>query len=607
MRRSSAPSALVAFGLFLAVGLGPVAPAAADHMPNTLRVTVTDSPDPGVSQGEIEYTGAVKNDGRQRSLNVRLETTLPLGTSFVSCRTSVGAVPCQVAGDLVTATFPRVSAHATVKMFLTVRAPAVTTPTVIQLDLDATGDNAHKGDGSQSTTVFPPVTGATLLPSGRGATIACGGTINSAYMGGDTTVVLTQGLTCTNTGHAIRITASGVTLDLGGKKIVHTTPRHAGDVGVVVGAGATNVTIRGAGTQGTKGIEQFDICVKDEGDNAGLLVSALRCFRARSAGIDISSTGVTVSQSLIDNTIPAAGSTGDPDGGGVGIRARGDNILIKDTIVRRSDRIGIWAHGADTDGNGRVVTVDGNTTTSKVENSAQVGILLELGPHQVKTTRVQADGPNGPSGDGIVVGATATGALLNGAVVKRHGGNGVRVEGAGTRIDNGSVEEVGGVGYLIMASAIVAGTQVHLADGDAYRVEATAAGTLLDSNTVEDSPGNGFVVHAAATLEGNSAKEVGGWGFIIAGDGSQLESNEVEVAGAGVRVTGNNNSFEGMTVVETAGIGFEILGTGNVLDTCEAEDNTGVEFAIGPNNEDGGSNSANGDSFTFTAAGGTFD
>jgi hypothetical protein len=538
---------------------------------------------------------------------VRLETTIPDGTEFVTCRTSQAVAPCQRSGDIVSAVFPKIAAHATQRMFLTVRTPLVSSPTPIRLDVAATGDNAHKGDGSQSTTVLPPVTGAMLLPSGRGATIGCGDTIDDAYMGADTTVVLTQGLVCNNAGFALRITASGATLDLGGKKLVHTTPRHAGDVGILVGPDATGVTIRGAGTQSTKGIEHFDVCVKDPGGNAGLLVTGLRCFRARSAAIDIASTGVTVNQSLTDNTIPASGTTGDPDGGGIGIRARGDNIEIRDTIVRRSARVGIWAHGADADENGRVVTITGNTNTSKVETSSAIGILLELGPHNVQHTRVQGSGPSDSATDGVVVGPTAIDALLNGVVVKRHGGNGIRVEGTGTHIDTGSAEELGGVGYLLLAPAVVSGTSVTEVAGDAYRVEATAAGTLLDSNTVETSPGNGFVIHGAALVQGNSAKEVGGLGFLVTASGAEFETNEVEVAGAGVLVTGNDNYLESMSVQKTAGIGIELRGTDNSLDTCEAEDNGGAEFVIGPGNDDEGSNSANGNSFSFGGAGGTFE
>jgi hypothetical protein len=254
-----------------------------------------------------------------------------------------------------------------------------------------------------------------------------------------------------------------------------------------------------------------------------------------------------------------------------------------------------------------VVTVSGNTTTSRVETSAAIGILLEFGPHQVQNTRVQGAGRADSATDGVVVAATAIDTELDGVVVKRHGGNGIRVEGAGTRIDTGSVEELGGVAYLLLAPAVVSGTSVTDVDGDAYRVEATAAGTLLDSNTVEISPGNGFVVHAAASLEGNSAKGVGGWGFVVAGSGAQLDTNEVEVAMAGVLVTGNANYLESVRVRQAAGVGIQVLGTDNALDTCEAEQNAGAEFSIGPGNIDEGGNSANGDSFTFTGAGGTFE
>jgi uncharacterized repeat protein (TIGR01451 family) len=602
------PLAIV-IGLLAAAGLALPGPAGADHMPNTLLVTVTDSPDPAASLGEIIETIAVKNDGRQRSLNVRIEATIPAGASYVTCKTSSSAVPCSLSGDAVTVTavFPKVAAHGTVKMTLTIKAPLVVVATVIKLNAGATGTYAHKGDGSQSTTVLPPVSGALLLPSGLGVGIACGDTIDAAFMGADTTLLLQQGLVC-NAGSGLRITASGMTLDLGGKKIVRATPQAAGDAGIVVGPNAANVTIRGGGTEGTKGIEQFDYCVKDEGGNTNLAIVSLRCFRARSAGLEITSDGVLVEKSLVDNTIPTSNTTAaPPEESGVGIRARSDNVHLKDTIVRRSKRVGVWAHGIDADGDGLALKMDGNTTTSRVETNYNIGVLLEGGPHLIKDTRVQGDSLTGTSTDGVVVAPTAIGARLDGVSIRIHRGVGVWVEGVGTEIERGGVENIGGIGYLLLAPAMVGGTSATLVAGDAYRVEATAGGSVLDTNGAENSPGNGFVVNAAALLSGNSAVEVGGWGFVIGGSGAYLDTNGAEVDGAGFRVTGDNNVLESNSAKSTSGIGFEILGTGNRLNTDKAERNAGAELWIGPGNIDDGGNSANGTRLSFGPAGGVFE
>jgi hypothetical protein len=127
------------------------------------------------------------------------------------------------------------------------------------------------------------------------------------FQAGETTVRLLSSMGCAQSDLGLRIAASSKTLDLNKFKIVgpSSTPNSKG---IVIGAGATNVTVIGGSTNGTSGIESFDYGLLDEGGNTGLWVTSLRCFRARSAGLDIVSDGVTVSNVLVDRTV-GAGAT----------------------------------------------------------------------------------------------------------------------------------------------------------------------------------------------------------------------------------------------------------------------------------------------------------
>ena len=139
------------------------------------------------------------------------------------------------------------------------------------------------------TTVLPPGSFVTYLPSGRVAPIACGDTLTPETFDTDTTAKLSGPLGCTSGAWGLKITASGKTLDLNKFLIFwNSGSLTAGSVGILV-SNATGVTIIGGSTNTGSGIELFDYCVKDEGQSKKLSINTLRCFRARTAGIDIAS------------------------------------------------------------------------------------------------------------------------------------------------------------------------------------------------------------------------------------------------------------------------------------------------------------------------------
>ena len=87
-----------------------------------------------------------------------------------------------------------------------------------------------------------------------------------------------------------------------------------------------------------------------------------------------------------------------------------------------------------------MVTITGNLASMQVEQNAGVGIQFDNGPHRVVFTSVIGDGIDGTSTDGVVVGPTATGILLDSVVVKEHGGDGFVIDGASARIVSSSVD-----------------------------------------------------------------------------------------------------------------------------------------------------------------------
>lgn len=559
---------LSAFTLF--TGAAGAVFAQTPPKPNKWIVTITDSPDPVPSGGTLTYKIASKNDGPTKSTDVKVTIDLPASVQFVSCKTSNDkkGQPSYCLGIIngqVIARLPEVRAHRKPIVTVVVTVPNASATTQLLIAAKTEGENAFKGDDTEQTTLLAPGTTATLFPSGRTVAILCGRVLDGSFFGADNIMQLNAPLGCTtSTLFGLKIAQSGVTLNLQGNKII-ASGNIAGNAGIVIGSGATSVTVDGGGVNGTNGIETFDWCVKDEGGNNGLILKNLRCYRARSAAIKIVSNNVEVSNAKIDNTSPTSTTTQELPGG-VGIYSRGDDVRIKDTIVRRSKLIGILADGADANVNGQTTTIDGNTTTSRVEDSFGVGVRFQNGPHLLKDTAVYGDGPGvGTSTDGVVV-DTGTGNRLDGVVVKKFNNHGIVINASNTRVDRTGVEEVSQNGFVISALA----TNV--------------------------------------TLNGNSSAQLSGSGFVVDGGGNILTTNSAERnAGNGFQINGNGNRLANSSAQLNDGIGFVVSGSSNSCGTNRAEDNGSFEWSIGVNNINDGSNSANGHSISFGAAGGTFE
>ena len=115
--------------------------ASADHMPNTLVVTITDSLDPAATLGSITYAVNVQNSGPNKVTNMVVVSTLPPGTQLLQCSPS-----CTVGNGTVTSTFSSVASNKSVKQSVMVKAPDTDTGIAISLTAQATATGAHTGD-----------------------------------------------------------------------------------------------------------------------------------------------------------------------------------------------------------------------------------------------------------------------------------------------------------------------------------------------------------------------------------------------------------------------------------------------------------------------------
>ena len=572
----------------------------------TLVVTISDTPDPAPMLGQVTYAIEVKNDSTTGASNVLVTIPLPPNTEMVKCATTPKK-PCSLAAGTVTATLGSVAAHATIKISLVVIMPEPSVPgtSTITLHASANGDGVTDGTATETTTILPATARVLFQPSGTPGTLNCGGTLTAAaFPGADTRVQFTEGLGCASSGTALIVRASGKTIDLAGFKIIGgSLASNAGNVGIFVN-NASNVTILGGGTTGIHGLEYFDYGVRSDAGSDGLSVDSLRIFRARSAGLEVASNGVTISDVLIDRTVPVVGATvGQP--AGVGIHASG-NAVISDTIVRRSGAIGILADGTHQDASGFVVTITGNLANMQVEQNAGVGIQFDNGPHRVVFTSVIGDGISGTSTDGVVVGPTATGILLDSVVVKEHGGDGFVIDGASVRIVSSSVDTtVGGDSFVISGAAAILENNDAQSLGNGYMIN--GASSTLTSNSAETGK-DGFVINAdGASVTNNNAVGNKSRGIVVAGNAGLFDTNLAQFNGThGMVILGSNHRFINNQSKGNKNSGFSVSGTQNSFGTNAAELNSGTEWIIGANNLDEGGNSRNGSRFTFTSAGGNF-
>jgi uncharacterized repeat protein (TIGR01451 family) len=599
----------------LAVGLSMVSPAAALPLDRgNLIVGGTASPNPGAGGGQVTYGVTIKNDSTVTATGVVITILIPQDSpapEFVKCAVSGGAKgqTCTESGGTVTTTYPTIKAHVTAKVSVTVKMPGVSATFTVLASAHATsaigGEEPRDGNGSIAAAVLSASAPVVFQPSQRSGSLSCGDEITSGFFeSGENTVQLGASMGCAHSKIAVKISSSGKTFDLQGFKIVGAaTDQIKGSVGILVAA--PNVTIVGGGTSSKSGIEYFDYCLMDEGDGDGLTVNTVRCFRARSAGIDLASDNVKLNGLLVDLVVGGTNTTTEVPGG-IGMHLSG-STNVKDTTVRRAATIGVLADGApDPDGTKHRVVIDGNHSTSRVEQNTGVGIQLEGAFHEVRNTAVEGDGDDGVSTTGVLI--NGSGMLVDGLEVVDFGGNGFLINGAQATVKRSTVEAVGSDSFVVVgAGAVLSGNSA--AKGQKGFV-VSGPDAFLDTNNTENVLGTAFLVSGdRATMTGNSAKAGKAEGFVLSGNGGSYNTNKAEAnIGTAFAISGNNGLFlNNACKSQKTGGGYLVTGTANRFSTNSAEKNKGAEWVIAAGNVDLGSNRKNGKTFPFTTAGGTFE
>lgn len=596
----------------LAVGLSMVSPAAG-QVPDRgdLVITGSASPNPGAGGGQVVYIVNIKNASTVTATGVLVTIRIPQDTpapEFVKCAVSGGAAgqPCTESGGVVTTTFAIMKAHIKkYKVSVTVKMPGVsgtfTAVATAHADSAIAGEEPRDGSASIAAAVLSDSAPVVFQPSQRTGSLSCGDEIKSSFFGSDHTVQLRASMGCAHSKVAVTISASGKTFDFQGFKLVGAaTDQIKGSVGILVSA--SNVTILGGGTGSKSGIEYFDYCLMDEGDSDGLTVREFRCFRARSAGIDLVSDHVTLDDILVDLVVGGTNTTTEVPGG-IGMHLSG-SANVKDSTVRRAASIGILADGApDPDGTKHRVQIDGNYSTSRVEQSTGIGIQLEGAFHEVRNTFVEGDGDDGVSTTGVLI--NGSGILADGLQVVDFGGNGFLVNGAQATIKRSSVEAVGGDSFVVAgAGAVITGNSA--AKGQkGYVVSGPDA--FLDTNEAENVLGTAFLVSGDRAIVSNNRTKAGkAEGFVLSGHGGKYNTNKAEAnVGTSFTINGNDGVFlNNVGKSSKKGVGFLVTGTNNSFGTNRAEKNKGLEWSIAAGNLDfDGSNRANGKTFKFTIEG----
>ena len=218
-----------------------------------------------------------------------------------------------------------------------------------------------------------------------------------------------------------------------------------------------------------------------------------------------------------------------------------------------------------------------------------VGIRIAAGASNVLVNRglVQKFGIGVADAD-----ATCADSTLRELQVRDNAAQGVVMKGLRARLDTLSVKSNGGDGIVLDASN----------------------GTLTAS-TCEDNGGSGAVVNGFDNeVESNAFGNLrdrgnAGHGLVVAASGNQVYSNYAAVNGGdGYRILAATAPiFDSNTAVSNGGVGIRLAVSGSQVESNRSEKNLDFEYVIAAGNTDLGNNRANGSTFAFAPAGGSFE
>jgi len=274
--------------------------------------------------------------------------------------------------------------------------------------------------------LVPTTAAATLLPSGTPVVVQCGQTLDAAFFGADTQLLLNQDLDCADAGptDGLVVAASGVQLNLGDSFRI-SGPRRASErtgVGVRIASGTNNVLVnRGL-------VQKFGVGVADEDSTCA--DSTLRELQVR----DNAGQGVVMK----------------------GLRARLDTLSVKgnggDGIVLDASNGTLTACSCeDNGGSGAVVNGFDNEVESNAfgnlrdRGNAGHGLVVTASGNRVYSNYAAVNG-----GDGLRI-LAATSPIFDSNSSISNGGVGIRLASGGSQVESNRSEKNGDFEYVIAA------------------------------------------------------------------------------------------------------------------------------------------------------------
>jgi hypothetical protein len=308
---------------------------------------------------------------------------------------------------------------------------------------------------------------ATLLPSGSPVTVSCGTLVDADFMAGNSILRLDSNVNCDSVQAAIdglMVSATGITIDGADEYglVGMDRSRYRTGAGIRLLPGATNVTLKNL-----KSIRRFGVGIADSGVNTGLRIQNVALRRNDTAGLSIHSSGVVIEGLYADRNK-------------IGAILEGDNIVIRDSTIRRCDGsrgVGLLVRGLDADANGVAVEV----RDMFFEHNG-VGVDLVGSSHRVLYNRVTRSRYSAIESD-------TSDSLYDGNLLRdSRQGFGLEVRGVNNIINENQSESNGLAAFAVTGNG---NTITNNSAGDARRGNGSKGGGITVTGIENQLGGNG--------------------------------------------------------------------------------------------------------------------
>jgi len=308
---------------------------------------------------------------------------------------------------------------------------------------------------------------ATLLPSGKVVTARCGLVVDAAFMQGNSILRLDSNINCDSVQAAVdgvMVSASGVTID--GRDefgvIGMDRSRYRKGAGIRLLPGATDVTLKNL-----KSVRRFGVGIADSGSNEGLRIQNVALRRNDILGLEIYSRDVVIEGLYADRNK-------------VGALLDGDNITIRESIIRRCDGsrgTGLIVRGDDQDENGVAIEV---RDLFFEHNGTGVDVIGSF--HRFLDNRITRSRYSGVESD-------TQSSLYDGNLLRDgRQGFGLEIRGSANTINGNIAESNGLAGFAITGNG---NTVTNNSAGDVRRGNGSKGGGIVVTGIDNELGGNG--------------------------------------------------------------------------------------------------------------------